>query len=556
MRAEWIEAPAPEATVALERPEWPAWMAPLLARRGITTPAEADAFLAPRVSQLHDADGLPELGEAVELLASAADRGERVAVVGDYDVDGVTATALLTAVFRATGLEVEPILPNRMTEGYGFQVGHVERAHAAGCRVVVTADCGSTSHDAVAAALARGLEVVVTDHHLPGTELPHGALHLNPKLESSSYPFTELSGAGIAFKLADALARRRGREIEPAKLLRIACLGTIADMVPLVGENRVIASVGLAALADTRSPGLRALARVAGIQPPFSATDVGYRLGPRINAAGRLDRADPALELLLTRDRERAEELARRLDDLNRERQDVEARAVEEARRLVLERAELPPILVAASTEWHRGVVGIAAGRLAREFHRPTILLAIEGDQATGSGRSVRGIDLHEFLSGWRAELERFGGHSQAIGVTLASDRLADLKKAWEGEAAAAWDEELLTRSYRYDGSLHAAEVDHDLLELLGRLEPCGAGNPTPLFRFASLRLVRPPRHFGEGHVALRVADDGGDQLDVVGWRWAERLKELPERFEALGKVELDRYTRAPVLRLVDARYS
>ncbi len=550
----WTAASAPAEAAALQRPDWPPWLGPTLARRGVRTAAEADAFLAPSLDQLHDPLGLPHMREAVDLLAGLARRSGRVAIVGDYDVDGVSASALLAAVFRACGLEVETILPHRIADGYGFQPVQVERALAAGCAAVVTADCGSTAHEAVARAIESGLGVIVTDHHVPGDELPRGALHVNPKRPGSTYPFRELCGAGIAFKLATALADRMERPIAPVKLLRIACLGTIADIVPLRGENRVIASLGLAGLGTTRSPGLRALSGVAGVKVPLGASDVGYRLGPRINAAGRMGSPEPALELLLTRDPARAEELALELDRMNRERRLAELAVVDQARTALSETADLPPILVAWSPEWHRGVVGIAAGRLAKEFHRPTILLSVEGDTATGSGRSVRGIDLHEFVAGWADRLERFGGHSQAIGLTVPTDRLQGLVASWQERARAEWDASLLLPRYEYDAHLSADQVGHPLLAALARLEPCGAGNPQPLFRLGPVELERPPRRFGESHVALRVRDRSGGVFDVVAWRWAERVAALPSSFEVLGRFELDDYTGRPVLRLVDAR--
>ncbi len=553
-RTTWVATPAPPEAATLHRPGWPPWLAPTLARRGVRTAEEADAFLEPSLDQLHDPLGLPQMKEAVDLLAGLARGSGRVAIVGDYDVDGVSASALLAAVFRACGLEVETILPHRIEDGYGFRPVQVERALAARCAAVVTADCGSTSHDAVAKAIEAGLGVIVTDHHVPGDDLPSGALHVNPKRAGSTYPFRDLCGAGIAFKLATALAARMERPVEPIKLLRVACLGTIADIVPLRGENRVIAALGLAGLGTTRSPGLLALSGVSGVRAPLQASDVGYRLGPRINAAGRMGSPEPALELLLTRDPVRAEQLALDLDRMNRERQLAELAVVDRAREAVQEREELPPILVAWSADWHRGVVGIAAGRLAKEFHRPTILLSVDGGTATGSGRSVPGIDLHGFVKGWADELERFGGHSQAIGLTVGADRLAGLVGRWEESARAAWDARLLVPRYEYDAQLTADQVGHPLLDALARLEPCGAGNPKPLFRLGPVELDRPPRHFGEGHVSMRVRDRSGEAFDVVAWRWAERIAGLPSSFEVLGRFELDSYTGQPVLRLVDAR--
>jgi len=548
-----MPAPVPEAAGRLAASGLPEWLAAVLARRGVEDRAGADRFLRPAADQLHDPYLLTGLRAAVDRLAAARERGERVAVVADYDVDGVTSAALLLAVFRACGIAAEEILPHRLREGYGFQPLHVERARELGCALVVTADCGVSSAAAVAAAAGAGIDVIVTDHHLPGAATPAGAILVNPRQPGCGYPFPDLAGVGLALKLALAVAERCGRPAPLAQLLRIACLGTIADLVPLTGENRVIAALGLAALADTRSPGLRALFRRAGVQPPLTAADVGFRLGPRINAAGRLDDAAHALELLLVRDPERAERLAEDLDNWNRARQEEEDRVVAEAREALAARSPLPPIAIAWREGWHPGVVGIAAGRIARDLHRPALLLAPAGEVATGSGRSVPGIDLHAFFGRWAGELERFGGHAQAIGLAVALERLPALAGAWE-EAAAEWPAELLTRRYEYELTLAPGGVDRGLLAALSRLEPTGQGNPQPLARVGPMKLLFPPRRFGRGHLSAVAAGDGGGRLALVGWRWAEREGDLAGRFEALGRIEYDRYRAGPVLRLVDAR--
>lgn len=551
--AEWRRASLPESAARLVASGLPEWESALLARRGIETPEEARIFLQPALEHLHDPHRMPGLTAAVERLEAALERGERVAVVGDYDVDGVSATALLAAVLGACGLEVEAILPHRLTEGYGFQPVHVERARLAGCGLIVTADCGTASFEAAAAARAAEIDVVVTDHHLLAGEPPPGIVLVNPQTAPGDYPYLELCGAGLAFKLVAALAARRGMDLDPRRLLAIAALGTICDLVPLTGENRVIAALGLAALGETRSPGLQALYRVSRVGPAVTATDVGYRIGPRLNAAGRLADPEQALELLLTRDPERAERLAEALDGLNSHRQSEERRVVEEAGERFRALPELPPILVAWDESWHKGVVGIAAGRIAQELHRPTILLCLEGDRATGSGRSIRGIHLHGFVSAWAGQLERFGGHAQAIGLTAASDRLEALRAAWES-AAASWDPELFVPRFRYDAELELAAVDRRFIEELGRLEPCGQGNPRPLFRFGPLERAAPPRYFGKGHVSQLARDASGGRLEITAWGWGERWQALGGRFEVLARCEIDRYWDRPALRLVDAR--
>lgn len=555
---EWVAAPVPEAAAVLEQAGHPAWLAILLARRGVTDPLGAEHFLHPSLDQLHDPFLLAGMEEAVVRLVAARDRGERVAIVGDYDVDGISATAQLLAVFAKCGIEAKPILPHRLREGYGFQPIHVDKARELECGLIVTADCGSSSAEAVAAALSAGIGVIITDHHLPGCELPAGVLHINPRQARCTYPFPDLAAAGLALKLSLALAGRCGKTVDPAALLRIACLGTIADLVPLHGENRVIAALGLTALLAAKSQGLKALIRQSGMKPPYTAADVGFRIGPRLNAAGRLDDADRALELLMSRDAGRAAELAAELDSLNRERQAEEMQVVEEARQQftgqIAGRSPLPPMLVAWSEAWHKGVVGIAAGRIAKELHRPTVLLAVEGGTATGSGRSIPGLELHSFLSVWKERMVRFGGHSQAVGLTVETGRLEELRSEWE-TAGAAWPAELLARRVEYELHLAPREVSNGLLAQLAALEPFGQGNPRPLVRTGPLRLQGEPRPFGNGHLSARArAEEDGAAVELVGWRWGERAGSLRGPFEVLACVENDSYRGGPVLRLVDCR--
>lgn len=544
----------PPAAAGLEAAGYSAWKAACLARRGVADAEEAAAFLAPSTEQLSPPDALPGIAPAADRLAAAAEAGDKVAIVGDYDVDGVSATALLTAVLRACGARVEPILPHRMKEGYGFQTVHVEQAREAGCSLVLTADCGSSSYEAAAAALDAGLGLIVTDHHLSSRPLPPAAIEINPRRRSGGAATEDLAAAGIALKLALAVAERCGRPVSVEALLRVACLGTVADMVPLRGENRVIAALGLAALPDTPSRGLRALMSRARVGSPVSAADIGFRIGPRLNAAGRMGGAQAALELLLTRDASRAAELADLLEERNRRRREAQREVEEEAAERFADLAELPPILVGWSDGWHRGVVGIAAGRLARQFHRPTVLLSVEGDTASGSGRSVPGIHLFDFLEPWRDRLLRFGGHAQAVGLTAGSEQLEQLRDDWH-EAAAAWPAELLRPTREYEFELPAAGgLTPALLAELRRLGPFGVGNPEPVVRSGPLRLCAPPREFGRGHLSLEAVDPQGGELSLLGWSWAERAEPFREPFEVLGVPIRDRYRNRPALRITDVR--
>lgn len=559
MRSRWVgrPAPAPEHVDSLIDAGIEPKIAHLLAQRGVGSAADAKAFLEPEIGHLHEPLRLRGMAEAVELLLEARDRRESVAIIGDYDVDGVTATAILVSVFRAAGLVVHAILPNRHAGGYGPQPAHVAQAEELGCRLIVTADCGIRADEALAAAARAGIRVIVTDHHLPGAAPPPAAAIVNPHQHGCDYPFRDLTGAGIALKLAAALLSRLGREVPWTSLCRIACLGTIADAAPLLGENRVLARLGLAALPSTPSVGLRALLAEAEVSSPITAQDVGFRLGPRLNAAGRLGAADPALELLLTRDPGRAKALASDLGRANQTRRDLERKVVDQCAER-FGRGDVPPILVAWSREWNRGVVGIAAGRLARQFHRPAILFAVEGGVAVGSGRSVPEIDLHRFLSPWEKRLARFGGHAQAVGATAAEESLSELAADWEREAA-QWPLEDLVPSFAFDSALGLSQVTLDLLDRLAKLEPFGAANEEPVFRFGPCRIEGSLRAFGDGHASFSVREVEGDGpvADVVAWQWERRGRspnELASPFELLAIVEMDRYRRRPRLRLVDFR--
>ena len=556
--AAWVAAPTPPGLDALVAAGHSSRFAALLARRGVIDGQGAERFLSPSIDDLHSPLLLSGMSEAVDRLVAAREGKEKIAIVGDYDVDGVTATAQLLAVFSACGMDARAILPHRMRDGYGFQPCHVERAREAGCCLIVTADCGSSSLPAIEAATRAGLSVIVTDHHLPGGPLPPGTIQINPRQEGCGYPFPDLAAAGIALKLSLALGERLGRTLPLDSLLRISCLGTIADLVPLRGENRVIAALGLKALESSRSVGLKALIRQAGMKTPYSASDIGFRIGPRLNAAGRLAEADPALEILMSRDEARATELASQLDGWNRERQAEEARVVEQAEAQAEERVErlgrTPAIFTLWSPEWHRGVVGIAAGRIARIWNRPTLLLAVEGETATGSGRSVPGIALHGFLSPWKDRLLRFGGHAQALGLSAGLDGLPGLRDEWEEAAAGAFSPELLEPSHSYELEVSAKEIDLGWFRELSRLAPFGQGNPQPVVRVGPLELAAPPRLFGAENLSARARGADGGHLNLVGWGWREKAERLGGRFEVLGTLDLDRFLGEPVMRLIDAR--
>ena len=552
---EWEQASTPEGLAGLTADGVPPRLATLLARRGVSSASEAAEFLNPDVSALHDPHRLSGMQEAIQRLLEARDQHQKVAIVGDYDVDGVSATALLVAVLEASGLEVMPILPERLKEGYGFQPVHVESAAESGCKLVVTADCGSTALAAASAAGEAGMGVIVTDHHLGSeVQLPGWVIEINPHATDSDYPFPDLSGAGVAFKLAMALLDAVGHKVDIDALLRVTCLGTICDLVPLRGENRVIASRGLASLMETRSVGLRALMRKASVTPPVTAADVGFRIGPRINAAGRLASPRPALELLLTTDRTVAEQLAENLETWNRERRGTESGVVEEAESRFRDLEILPPVLVGWSADWHPGVLGIAAGRISRTFYRPTILFHVGDDIAKGSGRSVPGIHLFDFLGQWRDRYERFGGHSQAVGLSVLTDSLDSLSQTWQAEATVSWSEELLTKTLEYELVLSAEDVDSDLLTELTSMEPFGMGNRQPVLRVSDLQLAATPRRFGRGHLTAKAVGREGGQVDLLGWGWQEREGDLMGSFEILCTLDRDRYHGGPVLRLLDAR--
>ena len=553
-RARWVAASVPATCNDLLASGVSPRLAPLLAQRGVETAALAERYLRPSLDHLHDPYDLAGMDAAVAAIDRAREAGRTVVVIGDYDVDGVSATAILLVALRANGLEVDSIIPHRIHDGYGLQPHLVERVVERGAGLLIAVDCGTTSVEAVTAALEAGVEVVIVDHHLPGDPLPDDAVLVNPKQPECSYPCDDLSAAGLSFKLAQAVFSRAGRTFPTAAFLRMAVLGTVADVVPLRDENRVITTLGLDALRGTRSKGLLALFRRASVRAPFKSDDIGFRIGPRINAAGRLDSAADALELLVTQDDRRAETLSQKLEELNSQRRAAEDRVLAQVRERVAARVGgLPPIIVEWSEEWHQGVVGLGASRISREVHRPAIILTVRGELATGSGRSVPGLDLHELLSAFRGEVIRFGGHAQAIGLTVATSGLESLRDRLEATAAGL-DNDLMTRRLRYELELRPEEVTTSLGTELASLEPHGQGNRRPLLRIGPLRALGSPRLFGRGHLRLLAQGEAGGPVRLLGWNWADRAQELGSRFEVLGSLERDRYDGGWDVRLVDAR--
>ena len=524
--------------------------ASILVRRGTTDVDEARAFLEGERAA-HDPFLLGDMTEAVALIRASIEAGKRICVHGDYDVDGICATALAVLTLRELGADVEWHLPSRFEEGYGVSGDTISRLADDGCGLLITVDCGITAVDEVAAAKARGLDVIVTDHHRPAEVLPDCPIVAT---RPSDYPFPELCGTGVVHKLAQALL---GVDHEAVRRhADLVALATIADVVPLLDENRSLAIAGLRALARTQKPGLRALMRSAQVDPAaIDSSAVGFRLAPRINAAGRLGRPDAALDLLLTGDDDEAERLACELETLNRDRQAVEDRilraAVAEVERWP-EQKRYRRGYVLWGENWHEGVIGIVASRLVERFNRPVVMIAGTGGSWKGSGRSVTAFDLHGALAACSGRLERFGGHRAAAGLSILPENLEAFAADFAAHADAHLDDDELAPVTKIDAIVPGASLTLGLAQELARLAPFGLGNPDVTLLVPSCESVNPGL-VGEGkHLRFRVRHQGRDAGSAIAFGHGSQLDRLlgPLRHDLACRLKENRWngTVAPQL--------
>jgi single-stranded-DNA-specific exonuclease len=530
--ARWVLPGANSAAASLAAGAGlPLIVAELLAERGIRSAAEADLFLHPRLEHLLDPYSMHGMTAAVARVQAAIAQQEMILIYGDYDVDGTTAIVLLKTAIEMLGGRATFHVPHRLREGYGMQAGVLAEAAAQGVRLVISVDTGIRDFVAADEAAARGLDLIVTDHHLPHG-LPRALAILNPNQPECSYPCKHLCGAGVAFKLAQALLEARDVERARTKILpsflKMLAIATVADAVPLMGENRVVASIGLEQLRRPASAGLRSLLDVSKLDPrerAITSTDLAFRLAPRINAAGRMDVASEVVELFTTRDAERAAELAAKLDRLNSERQQAEADILAEIERRMPELSHMRCVVVEGEG-WHRGIIGILASRIVDRMRRPAIVVAVEGSEAYGSGRSVPGFHLLHALESCKELFTRFGGHAAAVGFCLPVERLVELKErlqAWAGQYV-----EEAAPTLRCHAVLPLDQVTEALFGWLRRMEPWGIGNEEPVFIAYNVRLAAAVRGIRERHVCLQLAQGArGASWSALGWNWADRVREM-----------------------------
>jgi len=507
----------------------PAALAALLVQRGFASPDLAKAFLKPDLERLTDPQRWADMPVAVELLARAVREQRPILVHGDYDVDGQCAAAMLTRILRSAGGTVHPFVPHRIRDGYDFGPAGLAEAQRIGAKLIVTCDCGITAVPAVSAARQAGIDVIVTDHHLPGDELPPANAVIDPRRPDCTSEDKNLCGTGVAFKLAQALVEVLGLSPNlPLHFLDYVALATIADVVPLVGENRILVRYGLKKMADTRWVGLRALIDTAGLGgKPLRGAHIGFILAPRLNAAGRIGDANDGLRLLLTENPQEAAALARELETTNARRQEMDQLILDEAIELVEKTlAPTDAAIVLANETWHPGVIGIVASRLVERYGRPTFLVGWDesGAFGRGSGRSIAGFDLHAALHRVGAHLEKYGGHTMAAGFTVKRERFDGFRGAFLEVAGELLTPEDLAPSQRVDLELPLASVNSELERLIRHLEPCGAGNPAPVFGVRNARAVG-ARRVGTNHLRFTL-DDGSAVLPAIGFRWADAVPE------------------------------
>ncbi len=561
----WIVAPEPDSDLVQEigaKIHLDKTIIKILFNRQIDTPETIEQFLNPRLSDLENPFSMLGMEKAVERILSALRENEKIMVYGDYDVDGITATALLYLVLNKLGAQVAYYLPNRLVEGYGLSIEGIDYAAAEGATLIVSVDTGVTAVDEVKYARSKGIDCILTDHHEPGEILPDPVALVNPKQKECTYACEELSGVGVAYKLAQALYERLQQdERELQEHLDLVALGTSADIVPLIGENRILTKHGIKQIARTTKPGLKSLTFVSGLMGKEIGTgQVVFILAPRINAIGRLGDAAMAIKLLTTRDERLAAEIARTLDKENQRRKNIDEKTLNEALEQIRQTVDLEndKALILSSEGWHQGVIGIVASRLVEKYHLPTIMIAVDGTEAKGSARSIPGFHLYNALKACEDLLLRFGGHKYAAGLTISPDNIPTFRERMKAVAKNLLTEDDLIAKLYIDSEIELTEINEKLLDTIETFAPFGPQNMRPVFLTRNCEILGQPYCVGRNHLKMKVRK-GESVFDVIGFGFGDWVNHLSGRGNLVDLVYVieynhwDGHTRIQ-LRLKDIR--
>ena len=519
-------------------------VASIIASKGMKNQDEIEVFLHPRRNDFHDPFLLPDMEKAVDRIVKAINNNEKVAIYGDYDVDGITSSTVLHRFLKDRGLDTDIYIPNRLSEGYGLNSNEINKIAETGHTLIITVDCGITGKEEVALAKTLGIDTIVTDHHEPPQEggLPDAVAVVDAKRKDNKYPFNGLAGVGVAFKLTQALTQRLNiREEENLKYLDIVCVGTISDIVPLVDENRTISQLGLRLIKQTRNVGLRVLLESIGYKKIDSNT-VSFVVAPRINACGRMGHEREALQLFLTDNIEEAKEITQKLNNYNLERQDIEKRIFDEAQEMLKIEENKLPCIVLAKENWHHGVIGIVSSKMTEMYGKPSILLSIEENLEKGSGRSVPGFDLHEALENCKENIKQFGGHSMAVGITLEKEKFEAFKEAFE-KYAENMNVSGIVPVINVDEKLSLDDISIQNIKELEILEPFGEANKMPIFQISNLKIDS-IRAISEGKHLKMTLKDEKRVIDVIGFNMGNLAEEYPigTKVDIVGNLEINNY--------------
>lgn len=527
-------------------------LATILANRNIVNEEDIRLFLNPTRNDFHDPYLITDMEKATDRIVKAIEKQEKVTIYGDYDVDGITSITVLKSFLQDRGLEVSQYIPDRLHEGYGLNKNAIDKIHSNGCELMITVDCGISAIKEIEYAKSLGIETIVTDHHEPGNELPNALAVIDNKRKDSTYPFRELAGVGVVFKVIQALGMKLGlKEEEYLKYLDIVCIGTISDIVPLVDENRVIAKLGLLLIKQTRNIGLRSIIQSSGYTK-IDSNSISFGIAPRINACGRMGKAEDALQLFLSKNINEVSNLTNKLNEYNRLRQDTEKKIFESAIKQIEEKhlAENTTITVGGHN-WHHGVIGIVSSKITEMYFKPSILLSFEEDGiGTGSGRSIPGFDLHEALLKCTDTIEKFGGHSMAIGITIKKEKFEAFKKEFE-EIAKETNIDEIVPIINIDAKINFSNINKEMVESLKELEPFGEGNKMPVFVFKNLKIDS-IRALSEGKHLKLTLKEGNTVVNAIGFNMGGLTEEyrIGDKIDVVGVLEVNTFNGVDTLQI------